>query len=60
MQILRRRAVEARTGLKRSTIYFQMNAGTFPRPIRLGAKAVGWRETDIDAWLATRPLALAA
>ena len=57
MQILRRRAVEERTGLKRSTIYFLMSAKTFPRPIRLGAKAVGWREVDIENWLASRPLA---
>lgn len=49
--ILRRKQVEARTGLARSTIYDRMKAGTFPAPISLGAKAVGWIESEIDAWL---------
>lgn len=49
--ILRRPQVEARTGLARSTIYDRMKAGTFPAPISLGAKAVGWIESEIDAWL---------
>ncbi len=49
--ILRRPQVEARTGLARSTIYDRMKAGIFPAPISLGAKAVGWIESEIDAWL---------
>ena len=49
--ILRRPQVEARTGLKRSTIYDRIKAGTFPAPISLGEKAVGWIESEIDAWL---------
>lgn len=52
--ILRRKQVEARTGLSRSTIYDRMKAGTFPAPISLGAKAVGWIESEIDAWLNAR------
>jgi prophage regulatory protein len=52
--ILRRREVERLTGLKRSTIYEAMRAGTFPRPIRLGAGAVGWLETEIAEWQARR------
>ncbi len=51
LTILRRKQVEARTGLSRSTIYDRMKAGTFPAPISLGAKAVGWIESEIDAWL---------
>lgn len=49
--ILRRKQVEVRTGLARSTIYDRIKAGTFPPPIALGAKAVGWIESEIDAWL---------
>lgn len=49
--ILRRKQVEARTGLARSTIYDRIKAGTFPSPISLGSKAVGWIESEIDAWL---------
>ncbi|MBL8445442.1 MAG: AlpA family transcriptional regulator [Zoogloeaceae bacterium] len=52
--ILRRKQVETRTGLSRSTIYDRIRAGTFPAPVSLGAKAVGWLEHEIDAWLAGR------
>ncbi len=52
--ILRRREVEARTGLGCSTIYDGIKAGTFPAPIQLGPKAVGWLESEINAWLAAR------
>lgn len=55
--ILRRREVEARTGLGCSTIYDGIKAGTFPAPIQLGPKAVGWVESEINAWLATRVVA---
>ncbi len=52
--ILKRPAVQLRTGLSRSTIYLMMAKGSFPRPIPLGARAVGWVETEIDAWLESR------
>lgn len=51
---LRRRDVEARTGLSRSTLYAMMAQGTFPKPVRLGARAVGWPESEIAAWLESR------
>lgn len=54
LTILRRKQVEARTGLARSTIYDRIKAGTFPAPISLGEKAVGWIESEIDAWLNAR------
>lgn len=54
LSILRRKQVEARTGLARSTIYDQVRAGTFPAPISLGPRAVGWVEAEIDGWLAAR------
>jgi prophage regulatory protein len=54
---IRRTEVEDLTGLSRSTIYRMMDAGQFPRPIRLTQKAVGWKETDIAAWLDSRPVA---
>ena len=50
--ILRLRQVMARTGLSRSTIYERIQAGEFPAQIALGARAVGWLEADIDAWIA--------
>ena len=53
-RILRRRAVEEMVGIGRSTLYAWVAEGEFPRPLRLGAGAVGWRESDIHAWLASR------
>ena len=52
--ILKRPAVQARTGLSRSTIYLMMAQGAFPKPIPLGARAVGWIESEIDTWLESR------
>ena len=50
-EILRLPAVKARTGLSRSTIYQRVREGTFPRPINLGKRAVGWVESEITAHL---------
>lgn len=55
LTILRRKQVENRTGLSRSTIYLRISKGTFPKPIDLGGgRAVGWIEAEIDAWLKSR------
>jgi prophage regulatory protein len=53
LSILRRKQVEARTGLSRSTIYLRIQEGKFPKPVNLGLRAVGWLENEIEAWLAT-------
>ena len=53
-QILRRKDVEAVIGLSRSTIYKLMNEETFPKAIRLGQRAVGWRLSDINNWIDER------
>jgi prophage regulatory protein len=50
--ILRLPAVKLRTGLSRSTIYLRVAQGSFPAPVSLGARAVGWLESDVDSWLA--------
>ena len=55
----RRRAVEEITGLSRSTIYDMMSRGLFPRPVKLTGKAVGWPESAIADWLASRQQAAA-
>jgi prophage regulatory protein len=51
LKILRLKKVKDRTGLSRSTIYLRIQEGTFPKPINLGARAVGWIEHEIEAWL---------
>lgn len=50
-RILRLPAVKTRTGLARSTIYLRVSEGTFPKPISLGGRAVGWLESEIQEWL---------
>jgi prophage regulatory protein len=52
--ILRRPQVEQRTGLSRSTLYQYSMDGNFPKPVRLGLRAVGWLESDISDWIAAR------
>lgn len=53
-RLLRVPEVMQRTGLSRPTIYRWMVAGTFPKAIPIGASAVGWVESEIDAWIAAR------
>jgi prophage regulatory protein len=50
-RILRRQLVESQTGLSRSKIYDLITRDEFPRPIKIGARAVGWVEADIEAWI---------
>ncbi len=52
--ILRLPIVKARTGLSRSTIYLRIAEGSFPAPISLGGRAVGWIEAEVNDWLAKR------
>jgi prophage regulatory protein len=54
---LRRQAVEEITGLSRSSIYAKVSSGEFPRPVRIGRRAVAWPESAIADWLAKRPTA---
>jgi len=53
-RLLRRKTVEARTGLARSTLYQMMQTGLFPKPVRIGGRAVAWPETEVDAWIEAR------
>ncbi|UWQ22401.1 AlpA family transcriptional regulator [Jannaschia sp. W003] len=53
-KIHRRAELEQMLGISRSTIYAWLKAGRFPPPLRLGERAVGWRASDIEAWLAER------
>lgn len=56
-RILKLPVVTATVGLSRSTIYEKMAAGKFPRPVKLGDFAVGWRESEIQAWIESLPRA---
>lgn len=59
-RIIRRKQLEARLGLSRSTIYGKLTPNpnrpneydpTFPKPIQIGSRAVGWLESEINDWL---------
>ena len=54
IRILRLPEVLKRTGLSRSTIYVRLAEGRFPQPVRLGGRAVGWIEAEIDEWVRER------
>ena len=54
LAILRRRQVEQRTGLSRSTLYQYMKDGCFPKPVPLGPRAVGWLESAVSDWITMR------
>jgi len=60
LRLLRRREVEARTGLSRSSIYARMADGTFPLAVYLGGRAVAWVESEIDSWVMARIAARAS
>src|SRR5439155_10050959 len=53
-RILRPREVFVRVGLSRTTIWRLVRNGAFPAPRRLSANAVGWRASEVDAWIASR------
>lgn len=51
-RILRRPEVEARCGFKRAHLYKLIDEGKFPRPVRIGIRAVGWDSVEIEQWIA--------
>ena len=53
-KLLRLPAVMDRCGLGRSSVYAGVKAGTFPAPVRLSARAVGFSEISIDRWISER------
>ena len=56
-EIYRLPSVVAACGISRSTIYEMIGRSESPTPVKLGARAVGWRRSDVEAWLDSRPAA---
>jgi len=52
--IIRLPEVIAKTGLSRSTIYFQISKGNFPKGVPIGDHARGWLNHEIEAWIEAR------
>jgi prophage regulatory protein len=53
-RILRFPEVRIKVGLCRSHIHNLISKGDFPSPIKLGARASGWIESEVDSWIACR------
>ena len=49
-KIIRRAEIEEQLGLARSTIYQMVADGEFPKPVKLGRRAVGWRAEEVESW----------
>jgi prophage regulatory protein len=57
LNVLRLPAVCRMTGLRRSTIYRMQASRQFPQRVKIGARAVGWIEREVQEWLASRAVA---
>jgi len=53
-RILRLPEVISTVGFRRAHIYNLMAEGKFPKPKRIGARAVGWDSKEIEAWIAAQ------
>ncbi len=53
-QVLSMAELEKRLDLNRTTILRMVRNGEFPKPFKLGARRIGWRDTAIDEWLRSR------
>ena len=51
MRVLKIKDVLSKTGLGKTTLYALIKESQFPRPISLGLRAVGWLESEIEAWI---------
>jgi prophage regulatory protein len=51
-RIIRLKTVLNRSGLSRSTVYRKINEGTFPPQVKVSLNGVGWRESELNRWIA--------
>jgi prophage regulatory protein len=54
VRIIRLKEVIYSTGLARSTIYKYIGEGTFPKPVSLGDRCVGWVDAEVQEWVLAR------
>ncbi len=52
--VLRMPKTSAKSGLSKPSIYRKVADGTFPKPIKLGKRAIGWLEKDIEDWISNQ------
>ncbi|WP_175949656.1 helix-turn-helix transcriptional regulator [Burkholderia vietnamiensis] len=56
-RVLRIKSVVEATGLSVASIYRLAESGAFPKQIKLGPRAVGWRSNEVYAWIDSRAAA---
>ena len=56
-RLLTLRDVTRMTALSRSAVYALMAKSRFPKPIRIGSRAVRWVEQEVLDFIASRPRA---
>jgi prophage regulatory protein len=56
MGVIRLPAVLSLVGLSRSTVYSLIKNNAFPKPVKLSARSVGWKLSDIESWLESRAI----
>ena len=52
--LIRLKQVREACALSRSELYRRIGRGEFPKPVAIGQRAVAWRSSDIQAWIAAR------
>ncbi len=53
-QLLRKPVVLEKTGLPNSTLYYLINRGDFPSPVKLGVRSSAWLRSEVEVWINSR------
>ena len=54
-KILRTKEVQGQTKLGRTTIWRLEREGRFPKRVQLSDRRVGWKASDVEEWVRSRP-----
>ena len=53
-KVLKLKEVIKKSALSKSSLYEKIKRGTFPAPIKLGERASGWIDDEVDEWIEAR------
>lgn len=54
IRFLRMAEVEIKVGLKKRTIQYMVKSDSFPKPVRLNERSIGFVESEVNAWMLAR------
>lgn len=54
IRLIRMPEVLSKTGFKKFWIYLLISNDSFPKPIKMGARAIAFVEAEIDQWVEDR------